>query len=415
MFHHRAHLALGFLLYGRPAFGEIPALGFLLTGWYLWAQGVRSNRHWLYVVAGLCVGAAMVTKSQYVLVGGGALGLLFLLELFYYRQGRAGGVVVMGLVAVACVAAWWGWQVAYFGMATFQENAAKMAVLARSTTGFNLHNTIEAVKSLIGSGSGYFYFFWGFLALIYGGALCLPRTKDGLVLAFLWLFAAVWLGYYTFWIIPWSRYIFPTAAITALFVGKLYVDVAAGLASSSGELRSEISQFALGRAALSSKALVSLGTLTALLTLGLLTGYQLQRTIRSDVLDTVGNEPGYFVSPPQFDSPTRAAAFLAKMVSQDAVIETWERELSVLTNHRYHFPDQSLLAHADTFIYSGGARNYALGADYFNQVRPAYVVVGWYARFNQIYDIDYLTQHGKLIGSVGDGEWRYDIYELRLQ
>ena len=109
--------AVGFLLYGRPAFGEIPALGFLLTGWYLWAQGVRSNRHWLYVVAGLCVGAAMVTKSQYVLVGGGALGLLFLLELFYYRQGRAGGVVVMGLVAVACVAAWWGWRRMIYGLA----------------------------------------------------------------------------------------------------------------------------------------------------------------------------------------------------------------------------------------------------------------------------------------------------------
>jgi 4-amino-4-deoxy-L-arabinose transferase-like glycosyltransferase len=407
--------AAGFLLYGRPAFGEIPALGFLLAGWYLWAQGVGSNRRWLYAAAGLLVGAAMVTKSQYVLVGFGTLALLALLDLVYYRQGRFGSVVIVGLVAGGCVAAWWAWQVAYFGMATFQENAAKMAVLARSTTGLNLHNTIEAVKSLIGSGSGYFYFYWGFLALIYGAVLCLPRKKDSLILAFPWLFAAVWLGYYTFWIIPWARYIFPTAAITAFFVGKLCVDLASGLVSSGQDLWSEIRQFRTGHEGLSSRALISLGTLAALLTLGLLTGYQLQRTVRSDVLDKVGVEAGYFVSPPQFDSPERVAAFLNQTVPQDAVIETWERELTILTDHRYHFPDQSLLAHADTFIYNGGSRDYVLGADYFNQVRPNYVVVGWYARFNQIYDLDFLAQHGKLIGSIGDGEWRYDIYELHLQ
>ncbi len=407
--------AAGFLLYGRPAFGEIPALGFLLAGWYLWSQGVQSNRRWLYAAAGLLVGAAMVTKSQYVLVGFATLALLALVELVYYRQGRLGGVILMGLVAGLCVAAWWGWQVAYFGLATFQENAAKMAVLARSTTGFNLHNTVEAIKSLVGSGSGYFYFYWGFVALAYGGALCLPRKKGGLTLAFLWLFAAVWLCYYTFWIIPWSRYIFPTAALTAFFVAKLCVDLAAGLASSVQAAWSELRQFAVGRGELSARAGVALGTLMGLLTFGLLTGYQLQRTIRSDVLDKVGVEPGYFVSPPQFTAPEQAAAFIDQTVGKDAVIETWERELSILSDHRYHFPDQSLLAHADTFIYLGGEKNYVLGADYFNQVRPDYVVVGWYARFNQIYDLDFLAQHGKLIGSIGDGEWRYDVYELHLQ
>jgi hypothetical protein len=313
------------------------------------------------------------------------------------------------------VAAWWTWQVAYFGMATFQDNAAKLAVLARSTMGFNIHNTVEAVKSLVGSGFGYFYFFWGFLALIYGGALCLPRKRDSLSHAFLWLFAAIWLCYYTFWIIPWSRYFFPTAAITAFFVAKLCVDLAAGLAASGRELWSELRQFGLGRADLSSRALVSLGSLTGLLTLGLLTGYQLQRTIRFDVLDKVGEVPAYFVSPPQLGSPEQVAALLNKTVPKEAVVETWERELSILTDHRYHFPDPSILAHAQLFVYRGGQNDYALGADYFNQIRPDYVVVGWYARFNQIYDLDFLAQHGKLIGSIGDGEWRYDVYELHLQ
>jgi 4-amino-4-deoxy-L-arabinose transferase-like glycosyltransferase len=70
-----ASQAVGFLLYGRPAFGEVPALGFLLAGWFVWARGVRANRWWLYLLSGLLVGAAMVTKSQYVIVGFGTLAL----------------------------------------------------------------------------------------------------------------------------------------------------------------------------------------------------------------------------------------------------------------------------------------------------------------------------------------------------
>jgi len=62
-----------------------------------------------------------------------------------------------------------------------------------------------------------------------------------------------------------------------------------------------------------------------------------------------------------------------------------------------------------------GERNYVLGADYFNRIRPQYVIVGWYARFNQIYDIDYLQKHGSLMATVGDGVWRYDIYKLPTQ
>ena len=407
--------AVGFLLYGRPAFGEIPALGFLLAGWFFWAQGVRSNRRWLYLVAGLLVGAAMVTKSQYVIVGFGTLAVLVILDLFYYRQGIFRSLLTVGIIALVCVAAWWMWQMAYFGVATFQENAAKMRQLAGSTTGFNLHSTIEAIKSLVGSGSGYFYFFWGFLALIYGGFLCIPRSRDSVILAFLLLFASVWLGYYTFWIIPWSRYLFPAAAITALFVGKLCNDLVEGFASSRQELVNELRQSKSAWAPLTPRVLMSLGTLVALLTLGFLMGYQLQRTIRSDVLDKVGNEAVFVVSPPQFWSPYLLASFLNQTMDKDSVIETWERELSVLTDHRYHFPDQSLLAQTDVFIYHGGARDYVLEADYFNRIRPAYVIIGWYARFNQIYDTDFLSQHSKLVTSIGDGEWRYDVYELHLQ
>ena len=353
-----------------------------------------------------------MTKSQYVIVGFATLALLVVLDLVYYRMRSFKSLIAVGAVAVLCVAAWWLWQMRYFGMAEFQLNAAKMSQLARQTTGFHLHTTIEAIKSLVGSGTGYFYFFWGFAALLYGGFLCAPRKKDSQILAFPLLFACVWLAYYTFWIIPWSRYLLPAAAITALFVAKLANDLLEGFWASRHELWHDLRTGPTVQATLGAKALVTLGTMVALLSLACLTGYQLQRTIRSDVLDKTGNEAALVVSPPQFGAPTQLANFLNAKIDKSAVIETWERELGVLTDHNYHYPDQSLLAQTDNFIYHGGDRNYVLGAEYLERVHPAYVIEGWYARFNQIYDTDYLQKHGVLVATVGDGEWRYDVYKL---
>jgi hypothetical protein len=53
-----------------------------------------------------------------------------------------------------------------------------------------------------------------------------------------------------------------------------------------------------------------------------------------------------------------------------------------------------------------------LGETYFTSIRPDYVVVGWFARYSQLYDIDYLMKHGELVAIFGDGDWRYDVYRL---
>jgi len=147
----------------------------------------------------------------------------------------------------------------------------------------------------------------------------------------------------------------------------------------------------------------------------LLTAYQLQGLIRSDVLDKVGSQEALVLSPPQFESPGRMAAFVNRAIDENAVIETWERELDILTDRRYHYPDESLLTPATRFIHRGGPHDYALGEEYFNRVRPTHVIVGWFARYFQIYDTDYLKRHGTVITTIGDGEWRYDVYQLRRE
>ena len=93
------------------------------------------------------------------------------------------------------------------------------------------------------------------------------------------------------------------------------------------------------------------------------------------------------------------------------MIETWERELAILTDHTYHYPDQLMLAKIDDFVFKGGGY-YSLGKDYFDSVRPDYVVDGWFARGNFVYDADFLKSNAQLLATFGDGDWRYDIYQM---
>jgi hypothetical protein len=88
--------------------------------------------------------------------------------------------------------------------------------------------------------------------------------------------------------------------------------------------------------------------------------------------------------------------------------------LSILTEHQYHLPDQSLLAQTHAAVHYNGPRDCSLAGGNFDLVRLSYVVVGWYGRLNQICDIGFLAEHGDLAATIGQGEWCCDVYEVRL-
>jgi 4-amino-4-deoxy-L-arabinose transferase-like glycosyltransferase len=381
--------AARFLWFGRQVLGEVPALGFFLGGWLAWLQGVRSGRRWLNGLAGLLIGAAMITKSSYILIGFGTLALLALLDVTYYRQRNLREVVAIGLVALACVAAWWGWQIFYFGMDTFRQNSEAMRRLGSSTTGLDAHLLFTALKFLLGADAGYFYFFWGIPALLYAGLWSLRREREGFLLAALLIFTLLWLGYYL-WSVPWLSYLFVPGAVSALFVAKLGRDLLGGVGVPRPLLWSEVRQGRPGKAVLS---------LMALLGLGLMIGAPLLAVVRVHVWA-------------RDEGPQRVAAFLSETVHDGAVIETWERELAILTDHTYHFPEQRLLVEAHAALYRGGNRDYRLGAAYFQKHRPSFVVVGWFARWLEIYDADFLAAHADLLTTIGEGDLRYEVYRL---
>jgi hypothetical protein len=135
--------------------------------------------------------------------------------------------------------------------------------------------------------------------------------------------------------------------------------------------------------------------------MALMIGYSLQSAIRTDILARA-------------DGSQKAAAYLTEHVAQTAVIETWEHELNILTDRRFHFPDLALLAKTHIAVYRGGPRTYTLGLPYFQQYRPTYLVIGWAARQTGLYDPGILAQHARHLTTIGDGERRYDIYQLDL-
>jgi hypothetical protein len=270
----------------------------------------------------------------------------------------------------------------------------------------------DALSALTSGRTDHFVSFWGFAALAYGGLLCLPRDEDASILSFLWLLGCLWLGYYAFWIAPWPRYLFPAAAMAAFFTGKLCVDLATNFWQLRASLWSSLRLFATHRIALPSRDMAALGSLLALLTLVLLTGYQLQWTLRMNVLDRVAGRDEWTQGPQQFWAVPELVAYLNKNVDRNSVIDTWEREMGTLTDHRYHFPDESLLARADAHYYRGAPCDYTLGIEDLKKVQATYVIVGWLARANDAYDLDALAKHSELVTTIGYGPWRYDIFRL---
>jgi len=400
------------LLMGRKVSGDVPALGFFIFACYFWLRGSNTKNHWLTAAAGLFLGAAIVTKAQYLLMSIGTLVFLALLDLVYFRQRMTGNIIVIGGIAISIWGVWWLWQVNYFGFETFTKNTEKLQLVMSATMGINIRLTIQAIRLLFSQWSGNFYYFWGFFGILYIGLLNFKKKRGNQVLVFLLLFTLVWLAYLVFWINPWPDNYFVPAAIIPTFVSKLCSDLLVNLKSSWGLLWEDIKKIFRGQTIISPLATNVLGSGIAVASLLLMSGYQFQNQVREYVLDKKGNVEINDRTPKEFGYPWEIAEYLDETVPEDTVIETWDRELNILTNHNYHSPDQLNLAMAYGAIYRGKPYNYSLGDEYFQAHKPGLVIIGWFSRFTGIYDEDYLLEHYKLIKVCGDGMWRYDVYQI---
>ena len=400
--------AVRFLIYGREVLGEVPALAIFLGGWLSLAWGLKKQKVGYRLLAGLLFGATIITKSQYLIILTASLGLMIILDITYYRQSAWKSLAAILVIAGMCVVFWHAWQVHYFGRQEYQTNLENLRQLASGTLGLHSQTIISGIRSILGSDSGHFYLFWGFPALGYVIYQAIERNQKGLLYASLAIFTTLWLLYFVFWIVPWHHYALPAMTLLALFIGHLFTDLLRNIIPYITKLKNNWNS----QKSLSSTGMLVFGCMIALFSYTLWAGYNLQNYIRSDVLDKTGLYNSDFRSPPQLQYPWMLAEFLTNQIPPNSIIETWERELGIITDLTYHFPDQTYLAKTHNAIYRGAPVDYLLGQDYFRQVQADYVIIGWFERSFPIYDHDYLEENCELIYKVGEGNYNYEVYQF---
>jgi len=403
---------LMFLRTGRTMIGYVPALGLFLAGVFFWLRAVKTKNFYLAALSGLFIGLGCITKSQFLVIGIAAFALITLLDLFYYRLGTLKITILTGIVAVACVGAWNAWQWLYFGNTAFMENAATLKLLSQVTFAFRPNIVVQSIRMLIGSDAGYYYLFWGFIGLFYGGLLGLKKDIWGFGSAFLFLFNCLWLGFFILLSLPWLSYAFAAMAFSAFFVGKLFDDLVTAFLHSSKNLPQEVRQAIKTKTEMPLKTGVVLGSLLALVTYALWVGFNFQNVIEIDVLDRIGEYDSQW--PKSFALPNLTADYLNQNADKQTIIETTERELAILTDHKYHSPEESIILGIIAFYYNGStSRDYQLGLEYFQKFRPEYLVSGYYARAYEVYDMDFVSKYYELENVIGSGIYLYDIYHLK--
>ena len=88
------------------------------------------------------------------------------------------------------------------------------------------------------------------------------------------------------------------------------------------------------------------------------------------------------------------------------MIESYEYELDILTNHTYHHPPEPLVTLATKYVYAG--EPYPAEFYDFQAFRPAYIIIGPFAKWTGIYPSKFLREKCTLLVSAGE----YDLYRV---
>lgn len=369
-----------FVYNARTVLGEIPGLFFLLAGLVLWLGPGQKSIGRLAAV-GILIGLACITKNQYALFILPALLLSWIADLIYYRQRGWRYFVIPGIIAGVLFFAWTF--VVLFALGESDSLSENLSTLGAASSGafflFGFEEMQRALRYLV-DGTVYGGLF--IPALVYGLYLSLRRTDDGQDWGILSLFVLVALGLFIS-SLAWARYAFPAVALGAFFVARALSDLTGGLRLNWPDLRAVLR--GEHPTALTAGTLLASGAMITLLALPAIT----------QVLAVGRADPAYAYT---------AAAYLDANISPDAVIETWEQELGVLTDHTYHYPPQIVLAYAVDEVWRGGQPAREL-YDFRDYVDADYIVIGPFAKYTAIYPAERLESY-EIIHTVGS----YDIY-----
>lgn len=370
-----------FIFNSRTVLGEIPGLFFVLAGFWVWFRS-ESRLPWL-IGAGVLFGLAAITKNQYALVVLPTLLIGWIADMIWYRQYPWWHFVSVGVISGLMFFGWLA--VVLFALGDAGSMSENLATLRVASSGaffiFGLPEMERAARYLVDSGV-----YGGLLlpAILYVGFLALRRSKDGQQWGMLLIFVLINLFLFIS-SLAWPRYAFAGVAIGAIFVARMLYDLTGGLQFRWQQMRDFLND-SKAAAPIVAPRLVVLGLMIVLVVLPLY--LQINSVVRQ------GSDDAY-----------QMADYLNNNIATDALIETWEQELSVLTDHQYHYPPQVVLAYSVDEVWRNGTPANEL-YDFRDYVDPDYLVIGPFGKYTWLYPPEYLASY-EMVTSIG----AYDLYQ----
>jgi 4-amino-4-deoxy-L-arabinose transferase-like glycosyltransferase len=348
---------VSFLLIGRQALSEAPALAMITLGLLLWFLSWE-KAHWGWrMLAGLALGLGLLSKTQI----GIALFPTLLLIAAMRGLGNRSRFIELLVPPIIMAATIGGWMLLGYLLTpeqVRQENSSMLfeAIGTNLLTGLfgrTLNRSSLFILAIMGLGvSGSMWRLWGPLSK--EKRLVTNAQWAEATLAVFVLCSALWVAFLS---VGWARYAYASLVVGLLLVGRLVWDVfqrVCRLRALSGlGLAMEQRTYPLAIAGL---------TVVALLT---------------NVLPIWMSEPD--------NGAQQMADYIRTEVPRDAVIESWEWELDALSSHwEYHHPHQRYLFLA---IRQRFHEQRAFDLDYdLLQANPDYLVTGPTSNWTHIYD-----------------------------
>jgi 4-amino-4-deoxy-L-arabinose transferase-like glycosyltransferase len=377
--------SVGLLEYGREVLGEVPGFFFIAAGLWVWFSAWERAGWRRLAVVGVLLGLAVVTKSQFFIVVAPALALGWLANLFYYRLTPQKTFIIPGVLLGVIFVVWQVFVIVFLGPGTAGANLALYRqATASAATVFSPTLMVRSLRELVSLNA---YLGWLLPVLAYGLFLALPRNHEGQRWGVLLLMIACNLVWYVVASVSWVRYAFVGLALASLFVARFFYDLTGGFV---------IDLPALWRAWRANAAHWQGDGLKA----------ALAAWCAVMILVPLAQSTKPIVLPPPND-PAAMAAYMNANVPLDVEVETWEPEIGFLTDHTYHFPPQSLLYRAVSYVWVGGPSP----ANFYTYVQdhtPAYVLVGAFARYAGLYQPEWLTGYNEVTQIGG-----YELYKRK--
>ena len=367
--------------FSRSVSGLIPALVFLFAGMWLWFRPGKRRISTLIMV-GILFGVAAITKTQYALFILPAVLGAWILEIAWYRKRGNLYFIIPGAVAGALFFSW-----TYYTYFVLGAGVRDIASEMESLRFITLKGFVVLDRDTL---TNNFFFILGAQSHV---GLFIPACITGLLLSIRrseasqhWsiLSLMVYLAAAQFMIsVGWPRNAVPALVLAAFLVAELIYRVTDGYRVQWRRIRQMIDESNLSVEALIQIMLIGI----------LVIGMVLPAVAQLAVAGVIGNDDAY-----------RVADYVQATIPETALIETWEQELAVLTDHTIHYPPQRVQG---WYVASGYEHVHVTDFyDFREHVDADYVVRGPFGTQTQVYPSMLLGDY-ELVQTIGD----YEIFK----